>query len=177
MLLYLLSERGDDANQTDSAGRTPLHRCVIAGFVTGVTLLLSHGADPAIADADGKSSLHLAALNDQYAILLIFLSRKPSLDSILDMDGRSPLWDLVAGPYGLAAEAATTAAANAEQAPAPSPLSKSGRRKKPAVVVQRQQQRAKRAGSEATDSEADDVAEVCQRCKEQFMRACMRCAL
>jgi len=129
LLLHLLDGGGGDGDvdveQRDTMGYTPLHRAIQGGFLSAVSILLSSGAEISTATArEGKSSLHLAALHDQYAIFLLLLSRKPAFDVIVDEDGRSALWDLVQGPYGHAA---------GEEQPQGAPgssLNKKGRRRR-----------------------------------------------
>ena len=160
LLLDLLSERGDDPNILDATGLTPLHRCVMNGFTAGVTLLLAHGADVSIADPDGKSALHLAGLWDRYAELMIFLSRKPDLDRIVDMDGRSALWDLICGPYRMhvppeSKEEEELRGGGGDAAPSPlaRPLSKKGTPKRQLL---RMPSGKGDCDEPATDSDADD---------------------
>jgi len=140
-LLYVLSERGEDPNQVDEDGRTPLHRCADNGFTDGVTLLLAHDARIDVKDNDGKTPLHIAALNDQYALLLFLLASRPNLsdESMLDANGRTALWDLMLGPYRCG-DAHSNEHTHQQQQALTSPLSKRGHLKRQWSTNQQQQQ-------------------------------------
>jgi ankyrin repeat protein len=159
-LLYLLSERNDDPNALDPSGQTPLHAATYNGFIIGVTLLLSHGADMTLQNADGKTPLHLAALRDEYAILLTYLSRRPSIDSLLDLDGRSPVWDLVGGPYRmnerLVEEHVGSLGGGIGGAVAGSPMSKKGKMKRPIQSSPRASDSEEEGASDEDDDDDDD---------------------
>ena len=60
MLAYLI-DQGADVNALDQRGRTPLIWAAIAGRDASVDTLLENGADPVIADADGKTAASYAA--------------------------------------------------------------------------------------------------------------------
>lgn len=54
----LLLQRGAHCNARTPGGATALHRACYCGHVAVARLLLAHGADPAAADGDGRTSLH-----------------------------------------------------------------------------------------------------------------------
>ncbi|NWU38412.1 ANKR7 protein, partial [Hylia prasina] len=58
-------------NLADDTKRTPLMKAVQCQQEECVTILLEHGADPNLADADGNTALHLAVLSGNNAGLLL----------------------------------------------------------------------------------------------------------
>jgi ankyrin repeat protein len=93
VLLYLLSERGEDANSKDSAGNTPMHIAIKNNNQAAVALLCSFGADVNEADALGNSPLHLAVNSSNYGIAMILASKGADILS-LDSSGHTALWNL-----------------------------------------------------------------------------------
>jgi len=79
--LHLAAERGDlpglqaaldqltDINSRDAAGRTALLLATLHKQSKAVTMLLAHGADPNIADANGLTPLQAATNNGKSAII------------------------------------------------------------------------------------------------------------
>jgi ankyrin repeat protein len=122
-LAELLHNGGSHSiNVRDKEGFTPLHRCVLAGWVDGVTLLLEHHPDVTIPDANGQSALHLAAMKGDFQILFVFLVRKPGVEKIMDQHGRTCLWNLLQGDSGQRPAAHATPLSSTSYA-SPSPIS------------------------------------------------------
>jgi hypothetical protein len=80
--LHRAAEKGDlkglqasldqqvDINSRDEAGRTALLLATLHGQTKAVNMLLAHGADPNIADANGITPLHAAMAGGQSAIVV-----------------------------------------------------------------------------------------------------------
>jgi ankyrin repeat protein len=67
-IVRMLLERGADANARQQAGYTALMECARGGREDMVSLLLAHGADPALKSDDGKSASDLAREQGHAAI-------------------------------------------------------------------------------------------------------------
>uniref|UniRef100_A0A7M4FHY0 Ankyrin repeat domain 39 n=1 Tax=Crocodylus porosus TaxID=8502 RepID=A0A7M4FHY0_CROPO len=65
-------------------------RALSCGHLAVARLLLSHGADPARADADGMSSLHKAAAQGHEELCALLLQHSPDLRSARDARSRTP---------------------------------------------------------------------------------------
>ncbi|KAL5230661.1 hypothetical protein ABZP36_029437 [Zizania latifolia] len=59
-MVELLLQYGASVNAIDSRGQTPLHHCILKGRHMHAKLLLSRGANPQVADLDGRTSLQCA---------------------------------------------------------------------------------------------------------------------
>ncbi|KAL5220138.1 hypothetical protein ABZP36_024851 [Zizania latifolia] len=59
-MVELLLQYGANINAIDSRGQTPLHHCILKGRHMHAKLLLSRGANPQVADLDGRTSLQCA---------------------------------------------------------------------------------------------------------------------
>ena len=55
-----LLERGDDPNELDDNGWTPLHVATLSGNIESVRILIRSGANPAARNGDGHTPLELA---------------------------------------------------------------------------------------------------------------------
>ncbi|KAI0113045.1 ankyrin repeat-containing domain protein [Daldinia grandis] len=107
-MVGILIEQGEDFNEKDSDGRTPLMHAVINGHEGVAQLLLAHGAHIAPVDRDARSVLHWAALCRRESMLRMFLEPRvddgvdrPDVDAY-DDSGWTPLhmairWDFEAG--------------------------------------------------------------------------------
>ena len=64
-LKVLLERRASllDVNARDRSGRTPLHYAASAGKIVSMEVLLAYGADAALTDWTGVSTLHFAVIN------------------------------------------------------------------------------------------------------------------
>ena len=60
----LLIDRGDNVNEKNVSGWTPLMTAAFAGNVRITTMLLEHGADPALTNTAGQTALDLARQQD-----------------------------------------------------------------------------------------------------------------
>jgi ankyrin repeat protein len=56
-----LSDAGEDVNEVEAAGNTPLHACAWGGWLEGARLLLQLGAKAGATNNAGEGALHLAA--------------------------------------------------------------------------------------------------------------------
>ena len=87
---YLISE-GCPINAKNASNATALHEAVRSGSETAVATLLANGADPAITDSFGNSSLHIVMPKEKrLAILTLLLSGSIS-PNIKDSFGETPL--------------------------------------------------------------------------------------
>ncbi|XP_076909501.1 potassium channel AKT1-like isoform X1 [Bidens hawaiensis] len=71
LLLQKLLERGLDANESDSNGRTALHIAASQGNINCVLLLLDYGADPNSRDSEGSVPLWEAILGNHEQVITI----------------------------------------------------------------------------------------------------------
>lgn len=92
-LLAELLKPGNQSNEIDVDGRTPLHHACIQGFIECINLLLQHGANILAKDNSGQTALHLAAHYGREAILNLLLNTLPKKSSvdIKDNNGKTPL--------------------------------------------------------------------------------------
>ena len=87
---YLISE-GCPVNAKNASNSTALHEAVRSGNETAIATLLANGADPAITDSFGNSSLHIVMPKEKrFVIFTLLLSGKIS-PNIKDSFGESPL--------------------------------------------------------------------------------------
>ncbi|NXY22036.1 ANKR7 protein, partial [Atrichornis clamosus] len=77
-------------NLTDDFKRTPLMKAVQCQQEECVAILLDHGADPNLADADGNTALHLAVLSGNTTIARLLLEHNASCDA-RNQAGYTPL--------------------------------------------------------------------------------------
>lgn len=96
-MVDILIEQGEDFNEKDSDGRTPLMHAVIGGHEGVAQLLLARGAHIAPVDRDARSVLHWAALYRRESMLRMFLESRgdcavdrPDVDAY-DDSGWTPL--------------------------------------------------------------------------------------
>jgi ankyrin repeat protein len=101
-MVALLLEFGADPNQQDRSfqgergmigGNTSLHEAVFKGSAKLVKLLLAHGADPDIANADGATPIELAERTDRSHLAHLMeahLDKKLCLDAA--QTGIEPLY-------------------------------------------------------------------------------------
>lgn len=81
LIARALIELGEDVNDSDSEGLTPLHWAVSGEEADTVRLLLEHGADPNYPDETGRTPLHLAAVEGimDLATLLLCAGAEPAI--------------------------------------------------------------------------------------------------
>ncbi|SDE06773.1 ankyrin repeat domain-containing protein [Aquimonas voraii] len=103
-LLRALILRGVDLNEA-RAGLTPLLACTrdsYHGRPDAVAMLLANGADPRLADGEGRTPLHYAARSSDPEVAAQLLDAGAELNA-LDRGGRSPLFEAcAAGSWRLA---------------------------------------------------------------------------
>nr|XP_020638523.1 palmitoyltransferase ZDHHC13 isoform X1 [Pogona vitticeps] len=80
----IVDQLGGDLNST------PLHWAIRQGHLSMVILLLKFGADPALIDGEGYSSLHLAVLFQHMPVIAYLISKGQSVDTT-DRNGQTPL--------------------------------------------------------------------------------------
>ena len=69
---YLFEECKGDKNCKDDAGNTPLHIATCYGHLPIIEYLIRLGCDPTVANIDGDTLAHLAALNEDLHIMKYF---------------------------------------------------------------------------------------------------------
>ncbi|HEX7967598.1 MAG TPA: ankyrin repeat domain-containing protein, partial [Stellaceae bacterium] len=77
----MMLRRGDNPNDVDSAGRTPLDYAATFGNVTMAKMLLDGGARPDYRDNFGRIALHWAAETGQAEIIRVLLAAKAPVDA------------------------------------------------------------------------------------------------
>ncbi|KAK9849765.1 hypothetical protein MYU51_013321 [Penicillium brevicompactum] len=86
-IVRVLLLRGNmDVNNQDSDGRTPLIHAIIEDHDSVVRLLLSHGAQIAVYDREGRSGLHWAVLHRRLGILQHLLDHRAKYERSLVLD-------------------------------------------------------------------------------------------
>ncbi|XP_065141494.1 serine/threonine-protein phosphatase 6 regulatory ankyrin repeat subunit C isoform X1 [Paramisgurnus dabryanus] len=78
-------------NIRDAKGRTPLHAAAVAEDVTGLQLVLRHGADINAVDHSGRSALMVAADHGQSGAVALLLHRAKADLSLLDINKNTAL--------------------------------------------------------------------------------------
>ena len=77
----LLIDRGDNVNEKNGAGWTPLMDAAFVGHVGIAKMLLEHGADPTLTNNQGQTALTLARQQDRTLVIDLLegsLTRKTS---------------------------------------------------------------------------------------------------
>ncbi|KAI1387666.1 ankyrin repeat-containing domain protein [Hypoxylon trugodes] len=87
-MVALLLDQGEDPDEKDSDGRTPLTHAIIGGHEAVAKLLLDRGARVSILDQDARSALHWATLCRRETMMRILLERQSSSDEAdrIDVD-------------------------------------------------------------------------------------------
>ena len=94
-LVKLLFPRSD-ANKPDITGCTPLCRAILEKKFEIAQFLLEYGADPLTVDSDGRTSVHLAAMQGNLPLLQRLSDAAPSALVRADTEGMTPLhWAVV----------------------------------------------------------------------------------
>ena len=88
--LWLINH-GLRVNSKNKNGETPLMMQCKEGRDEVVALLLSHNADPRIADDSSQTVLHCAMANGHLAVATELIAKDPSLLEIHDNEGQTPL--------------------------------------------------------------------------------------
>jgi ankyrin repeat protein len=84
----ILLANGADVNAQTKGGVTSLHRAAMMGHLEICQLLLAHRASLRLTDEDGKTPLHRT---QNVEIVKLFLAKDPSLISVRDKHGRTPV--------------------------------------------------------------------------------------
>ena len=87
---YLINE-GCPVNAKNASNSTALHEAVRSGSEVAVATLLANGADPAITDSFGNSSLHIVMPKEKRFVILTLLLSSNISPNIKDSFGESPL--------------------------------------------------------------------------------------
>ena len=91
-LALLISADRAGVDRQDATGRTPLLSWIERnGGAEGVRLLLDAGADPSVADANGRTLLHLVPPYDALPLASLIASGRVNIDA-RDADGKTPLF-------------------------------------------------------------------------------------
>jgi len=103
-MVQLLLEAGAPVNQqTAAGGATALHRAAYMGHGAIISLLLSHGADAMLQDADGETPLHKAVTQGHAGATQLLLQAQPAAAAVRDRHCRTPLDRAPPGMAGAAA--------------------------------------------------------------------------
>ena len=81
----------EEVNSRDVSNFTAMHWCAVYGKADHIKLLLKAGADPAVADGDGKTSLHWAVETDVIESIYPFTETASAFINMKDNDGRSAI--------------------------------------------------------------------------------------
>ncbi|NXO76891.1 ANR26 protein, partial [Sitta europaea] len=85
-----LSGKNCQLDLADDLKRTPLMKAVQRQQEECVAILLEHGANPNLADADGNTALHLAVLSDNTIVAGLLLECNANIDA-KNQGGYTPL--------------------------------------------------------------------------------------
>lgn len=96
-----LIEQGCPVNAKNVSNSTALHEAVRKGNVSCVSVLLKNGADPAITDSFGNSSLHIVMPKDKRLEMFKLLLSNVSSCNIKDSFGETPLHIATRLKYGM----------------------------------------------------------------------------
>lgn len=98
LVKYLLEKNANVDAIGGDLNATPLHWATRQGHLASVVLLMNAGADPQIKDAEGCSSIHLAAQFGHTAVVAYFIARNVNPDTF-DSGGMTALmwssWKIV----------------------------------------------------------------------------------
>ncbi len=75
----IMAYRADASTAIDSEGRTPLMWAALAGNSATCSALLEAGAHPDTQDRDGRTALHLSALNDIADCVTVLLQQRANV--------------------------------------------------------------------------------------------------
>jgi ankyrin repeat protein len=67
-IVRMLLDKGADPNAKSQSGSTPLHTVAFTGDTASLDLILKHGADPTIRNADGKTARDVAVERDNHEV-------------------------------------------------------------------------------------------------------------
>ena len=92
-IIPYLAENGVSVDAVDNQGRTPLHSSIIAGSITAVKGMISHGANPLLKDHQGFNCLHHAVIRNRKAILCSLLELPSASQLVTDRNekGNTPI--------------------------------------------------------------------------------------
>ena len=102
-LLRALVLRGADPSKVNLSQQTPMHLASEAGNFTAVTYLLSLGTKVALADSNGRNSLHCAVQSGNIELIIAILQTREAGNGNLiaskDKDGRNVLHQALSNHY------------------------------------------------------------------------------
>jgi ankyrin repeat protein len=79
---------------TDISGARPIHSAVLSGKTDLIQLLINHGADVNVTDAQGRTALEFAATQNDTNAAKLLLASKAAIET-RDKDGNTPLYEAV----------------------------------------------------------------------------------
>jgi cytohesin len=91
-LVQQLLDQGQDVDDRDASGRTPLMVAAAFDSRQAAAILLANGADPSARDeANGDTALHFAALAGHTQVAAMLLSHKADIGARSEHNGETPL--------------------------------------------------------------------------------------
>lgn len=91
-VVRILLENGADVTSANKNGETALLLSTVWGHEATAKTLLDHGAHPSVPDNDGYSSVHEAARVGGAGTLSLLLAKSGDSHTLLDKQGRTPLF-------------------------------------------------------------------------------------
>lgn len=88
----LLNKDNTLINEADSMKDTPLHWASIKNQTDTISLLLANGADTKLANSDGNTVLHYAAMYGDVNTVNVLLEADSSLESVENNEGITPIY-------------------------------------------------------------------------------------
>jgi ankyrin repeat protein len=82
---------GQDINQADAGGRTPLHEASMLGYEDSVRFLLDKGANPCAADTSGFTALHFAVMHSHLEVAEVLIEHGANVNAKDNKNNFTPL--------------------------------------------------------------------------------------